>query len=135
MRIVDLIEKSRDGAVHSLDELEGIVGGYVRGEVPDYQLAAWLMAVCWRGMEPDEVAALTQVMAASGEQLDLSSIGKPVADKHSTGGVGDKTSLVVMPLVAACGVPVGQMSGRGLGFTGGAIDKVESVPGIRLDLD
>src|SRR5712692_7428621 len=134
-RIVDLIEKKRDGGTHSRDELEAIVGGYARGEVPDYQIAAWLMAVCWRGMQPDEVATLTQVMAASGEQLDLSSIGKPVADKHSTGGVGDKTSLVVMPLVAACGVPVGKMSGRGLGFTGGTIDKLESFPGIRVDLD
>jgi pyrimidine-nucleoside phosphorylase len=135
MRIVDLIEKKRDGGAHSHDELEALVSGYVRGEVPDYQMSAWLMAVCWRGMQPAEVAMLTQVMAASGEQLDLSSIGKPVADKHSTGGVGDKTSLVVMPLVAACGVPVGKMSGRGLGFTGGTIDKLESFPGIRVDLD
>src|SRR3989449_3115421 len=135
LRIVDLIEKKRDGGTHSRDELEAIVSGYVRGEVPDYQVAAWLMAVCWRGMQPDEVATLTQVMAASGAQLDLSSIGKPVADKHSTGGVGDKTSLVVMPLVAACGVPVGKMSGRGLGFTGGTIDKLESFPGIRVNLD
>src|SRR5712691_8794266 len=134
-RIVDLIEKKRDGGTHSRDELEAIVGGYVRGEVPDYQVAAWLMAVCWRGMQPNEVATLTQVMAASGEQLDLSSIGKPVADKHSTGGVGDKTSLVVMPLVAACGVPVAKMSGRGLAFSGGTIDKRESFPGIRVDLD
>src|SRR5436305_6590226 len=134
VRIVDLIERKRDAAEHTRAELEALVQGYVRAEVPDYQLAAWLMAVCWRSMEPDEVAALTQVMAASGEQLDLSSIGKPVADRHSTGGVGDKTSLVVMPLVAACGVPVGKMSGRGLGFTGGTIDKLESFPGIRLDL-
>src|SRR5918912_130539 len=132
--MVDLIEKKRDGGAHSRDELEALVGGYVRGEVPDYQVAAWLMAVCWRGMLPDEVTTLTQVMAASGTQLDLSPIGRPVADKHSTGGVGDKTSLVVMPLVAACGVPVGKMSGRGLGFTGGTIDKLESFPGIRLDL-
>src|SRR5437870_13589015 len=134
-RIVDLIEKKRDGGTHSRDELEAIVGGYVRGEVPDYQVAAWLMAVCLRGMEPDEVVTLTQIMAASGEQLDLSSIGRPVADKHSTGGVGDKTSLAVMPLVAACGVPVGKMSGRGLGFTGGTIDKLESFPGMHVDLD
>jgi pyrimidine-nucleoside phosphorylase len=134
MRIVDLIEKKRDGGGHSREELEALVGGYVRGEVPDYQLAAWLMAVCWRGMLPSEAATLTQLMAASGQQLDLSSIGRPVADKHSTGGVGDKTSLVVMPLVAASGVPVAKMSGRGLGFTGGTIDKLESFPGIRVDL-
>src|SRR5690349_8505999 len=134
MRIVDLIEKKRDGGSHSREELEHIIGGYVQGAVPDYQIAAWLMAVCWRGMLPEEVATLTQVMAASGEQLDLSSVGRPVADKHSTGGVGDKTSLVVMPLVAACGVPVGKMSGRGLGFTGGTIDKLESFSGIRVDL-
>jgi pyrimidine-nucleoside phosphorylase len=135
LRIVDLIEKKRDGGAHSQAELEVLIGGYVRGEVPDYQLSAWLMAVCLRGMLPDEAAWLTRVMAASGKQLDLSSIGRPVADKHSTGGVGDKTSLVVMPLVAACGVPVGKMSGRGLGFTGGTIDKLESFAGIRVDLD
>src|SRR5436305_1348389 len=134
VRIVDLIERKRDAAEHTRAELEALVQGYVRAEVPDYQVAAWLMAVCWRGMAPREVVALTEVMAASGEQLDLSSIGKPLADKHSTGGVGDKTSLVVMPLVAACGVPVGKMSGRGLGFTGGTIDKLEAFPGIRLDL-
>src|SRR3989442_3986529 len=135
MRIVDLIEKKRDGGTHSREELEVLVGGYVRGDVPDYQMAAWLMAVCWRGMPPEEAATLTRVMAASGERLDLSVIGKPVADKHSTGGVGDKTSLVVMPLVAGCGVPVGKMSGRGLGFTGGTVDKLESFPGIRVNLD
>jgi pyrimidine-nucleoside phosphorylase len=135
VRIVDLIEKKRDGGAHSREELEALVGGYTRGEVPDYQVAAWLMAVCWRGMLPEELTRLTQVMAASGTQLDLSPIGRPVADKHSTGGVGDKTSLVVMPLVAACGVPVGKMSGRGLGFTGGTIDKLECFAGIRLDLD
>src|ERR1041385_4000647 len=135
MRTVDLIEKKRDGLCHSPAELHALIDGYVRGDVPDYQVAAWLMAVCWRGMDAAELADLTQVMAASGEQLDLSSIGRPVADKHSTGGVGDKTSLVVMPLVAACGVPVGKMSGRGLGFTGGTIDKLESFPGLRADLD
>jgi pyrimidine-nucleoside phosphorylase len=134
MRVVDLIEKKREGGAHSRAELEVLVLGHVRGEVPDYQMAAWLMAVCWRGMQPDELAALTDVMASSGERLDLSSIGRPVADKHSTGGVGDKTSLAVMPLVAACGVPVGKMSGRGLGFSGGTIDKLESFAGIRVDL-
>src|SRR6202165_1607151 len=135
MRVVDLIEKKREGGTHSRDELEALVGGYVRDEVPDYQVAAWLMAVCWQGMQPAEVATLTQVMAASGEMLDLSSIGRPVADKHSTGGVGDKTSLAVMPLVAAVGVPVGKMSGRGLGFTGGTVDKLESFPGMRVDFE
>src|SRR5579859_7285540 len=134
LRIVDLIEKKREGGRHSREELEALINGYVRGEVPDYQVAAWLMAVVWRGMDADELAMLTEVMASSGERLDLSTIGRPVADKHSTGGVGDKTSLVVMPLVAACGVPVGKMSGRGLGFTGGTIDKLESFRGIRVDL-
>src|SRR6187200_1279237 len=134
MRIVDLIERKRDGRTHSAAELAEIIDGFVRGEVPDYQMAAWLMAVCWRGLASAELTDLTRIMAASGMQLDLSSIGRPVADKHSTGGVGDKTSLVVIPLVAACGVPVGKMSGRGLGFTGGTIDKLESFPGIRLDL-
>ncbi len=134
MRIVELIEKKRDGGEHTRAELEAIVLGYTRGEIPDYQVAAWLMAVCWRGMTDGEMAALTEVMAASGRQLDLSSIPRTVADKHSTGGVGDKTSLVVMPLVAACGVPVGKMSGRGLGFSGGTIDKLETFRGIRLNL-
>jgi pyrimidine-nucleoside phosphorylase len=134
MRVVDLIEAKRDGHTHSHQELEALILGYVTGEVPDYQMSAWLMAVCWQGMQPDELSSLTNIMAASGEQLDLSSVGRPVADKHSTGGVGDKTSLVVMPLVAACGVPVGKMSGRGLGFSGGTIDKLESFPGIRVDL-
>ncbi|MGI9144996.1 MAG: thymidine phosphorylase [Chloroflexota bacterium] len=135
MRIVDLIEKKCAGGTHSRHDLEVLIDGYVREEVPDYQVAAWLMAVCWRGMQAAEVADLTQVMAASGEQLDLSSIGRPVADKHSTGGVGDKTSLAVMPLVAAVGVPVGKMSGRGLGFTGGTVDKLESFKDIHVDLD
>jgi pyrimidine-nucleoside phosphorylase len=135
VRIVDLIDKKREGGRHSREELEAIVGGYVQDAVPDYQVAAWLMAVCWHGMDSDELTDLTRVMAASGTRLDLSSLGRIVADKHSTGGVGDKTSLVVMPLVAACGVPVGKMSGRGLGFTGGTIDKLESFQGIRLDLD
>ena len=106
MRIVDVIERKRDGGRNSREELEALVLGYTRGEVPDYQAAAWLMAVCWRGMEPDEVAELTQVMAASGRQLDLSRLGRTVADKHSTGGVGDKTTLVVAPLAAMTCVSV-----------------------------
>src|ERR1700687_6116461 len=130
MRIVDLIEKKRTGGEHSRAELEALVGGYVRGDVPDYQVAAWLMAVCWRGMQPGGVATPAHVLAASGAQLDLTSIGRPVADKHSTGGVGDKTSLAVMPLVAAVGVPVGKMSGRGLGFTGGTLCKLEALPRV-----
>jgi pyrimidine-nucleoside phosphorylase len=134
VRIVDLIEKKRDGGTHTRPELEAVVQGATTGSVPDYQLAAWLMAVVCRGMSDEETAMLTEAMAASGEQLDLSSIGRPVADKHSTGGVGDKTSLIVMPLVAACGVPVGKMSGRGLGVLGGTIDKLESFANIRLDL-
>ncbi|MBI2755561.1 MAG: thymidine phosphorylase [Chloroflexi bacterium] len=135
MRIVDLIEKKREGGEHTRSEIEQLVLGFTRGEVPDYQVAAWLMAVVWRGMTPVEAADLTRVMAASGQRLDLASVGRPVADKHSTGGVGDKTSLVVMPLVAACGVPVGKMSGRGLGFTGGTVDKLECFPGMQMDID
>ncbi len=134
MRIVDIIERKRDGARLSRAELEALVLGYTRGEVPDYQASAWLMAVCLRGMTPDEVAELTQVMAGSGQQIDLSHLGRRVGDKHSTGGVGDKTTLVVAPLAAACGVAVGKMSGRGLGATGGTIDKMESIPGLRVDL-
>lgn len=134
MRTVDLIEKKRVGGAHSQSELETLVLGFTRGEVPDYQMSAWLMAVLWRGMTDEELSLLTRVMAASGEQLDLSPVGCTVADKHSTGGVGDKTSLAVMPMVAACGVPVGKMSGRGLGFTGGTVDKLETFQGIRMDL-
>jgi pyrimidine-nucleoside phosphorylase len=132
--IVDLIDKQRHGIRLSRAELEELVLGYVRGEVPDYQVAAWLMAVCCRGMSADELADLTMVMVESGRELDLSRVGGVVVDKHSTGGVGDKTSLLVVPLVAACGVPVGKMSGRGLGFSGGTLDKLESLPGFRVDL-
>src|SRR5436309_10667970 len=133
MRITDLIERKRAGECLSRPELEALVLGFTAGEVPDYQMAAWLMAVCWRGMAPDEVADLTDVMLHSGRRLDFSSLGKTVADKHSTGGVGDKTSLVVLPLVAACGVPVAKMSGRGLGFSGGTLDKLEAIPGLSVD--
>ncbi len=134
MRPVDLILAKRDGHEHSRADLEALIGGFVRGDVADYQIAAWLMAVCWRGMTPRETAWLTEVMAESGQRLDLSAVAPFVVDKHSSGGVGDKTTLVVAPLVAAAGVPVGKMSGRGLGFSGGTIDKLESIPGWRANL-
>jgi pyrimidine-nucleoside phosphorylase len=134
MRSVDLIIAKRDGREHSRAELEYLLGGYLRGEVADYQMAAWLMAVVWRGMTARETAWLTDVMAQSGRRLDLSGAAPFVVDKHSSGGVGDKTTLVVAPLVAAAGVPVGKMSGRGLGFSGGTIDKLESIPGWRAVL-
>ena len=129
-RIVDLIARKRDGGALSAVELARVISD----ETPDYQLAAFLMAVVLRGMSPRETADLLQAMVDSGDRLDLSSIGRPVADKHSTGGVGDKTTLVVGPLVAACGVPVAKLSGRGLGHTGGTLDKLESIAGFRVDL-
>ncbi len=134
MRAVDIIDKKRRGGEHSHAELEHLVLGYVQGEVPDYQVAAWLMAVCFQGMTPQETAELTEVMAASGDTLDLSSLPHTV-DKHSTGGVGDKTSLVLAPLLGACGATAAKMSGRGLGHTGGTIDKLEAIPGYKAELD
>ena len=134
MRIYDLIAKKRDGGTHTRAELETIVNGFVSGEVPDYQMAAWMMAVYLRGMTDEETALLTDVMAHSGEMVDLSPIAGIKVDKHSTGGVGDKTTLVIAPIAAACGVKIAKMSGRGLGHTGGTIDKMESVPGTRTAL-
>lgn len=131
--IPELIAKKRDGGTHDRAELEALVLGFTRGEVPDYQVSAWLMAVFLRGMTPAETAELTQVMAQSGDTLDLGSLHNTV-DKHSTGGVGDKTSLVLTPMLAALGLTVAKMSGRGLAHTGGTIDKLESFPGWNPEL-
>jgi len=135
IRAPELIQRKRDGGELAAEEIRELVLAYVRGEVPDYQMAAFCMAVYFRGLSPLETFALTQAMIASGDTIDLrSEVGRPVVDKHSTGGVGDKTSLAVGPIVAACGVPFGKMSGRGLGHTGGTLDKLESIPGFRVEL-
>jgi pyrimidine-nucleoside phosphorylase len=134
MRAVDIIARKRDGIALNAEEIDFFVQGFTRETIPDYQVAAWLMAIVLRGMERQETIDLTMSMARSGDLLDLHDIAPFVADKHSTGGVGDKTTLVVAPLVAAAGVHVGKMSGRGLGFTGGTLDKLESIPGYRPDL-
>jgi len=135
MHAAELIERKRNGEELSADDVREFVAGYVRGEVPDYQAAALLMAVWFRGLTPAETFALTDAMVASGETVDLAGqLGRRVVDKHSTGGVGDKITLAVGPVVAACGVPFGKMSGRGLGHTGGTLDKLESIPGFRVEL-
>jgi pyrimidine-nucleoside phosphorylase len=134
MRVTDIIEKKRDDGELSQAEIEFFVNGYARGSIPDYQAAAWCMAVYFRGMTPRETADLTLAMAHSGDLLDLHDITPIVVDKHSSGGVGDKVSLVVAPLVAASGLHVGKMSGRGLSFSGGTLDKLESIAGYRVDL-
>ena len=131
----ELIRRKRDGERLPTDELVELVLAYARGAVPDYQMAAFCMAVFFRGLDAEETFALTDAMIRSGETIDLgAAIGRKVVDKHSTGGVGDKTSLAVGPIVAACGVPFGKMSGRGLGHTGGTLDKLESIPGFRVEL-
>jgi pyrimidine-nucleoside phosphorylase len=134
LRPVDLIERKRDGEELAPDEVREFVLAYVRDEIPDYQMAAFCMAVFFRGLTSAETHALTEAMVASGETIDLSGLGRRVVDKHSTGGVGDKASLVIGPVVAGCGVPFAKMSGRGLGHTGGTLDKLESIPGLRIDL-
>ncbi|MCE5198948.1 MAG: thymidine phosphorylase [Armatimonadota bacterium] len=135
MRIPDIIAAKRDGKELSSKEIKGIVSGYAWGEVPDYQMSAFLMAVYIRGLSFAETSALTQAMVESGTVLNLDSITGTKVDKHSTGGVGDKTTLVVVPMLAACGLKVAKMSGRGLGFTGGTLDKLESIPGFNTALD
>src|SRR3982074_1180714 len=134
MRAVDLIRKKRDSGEHSREEIEFLISGYTRGEIPDYQIAAWLMSAWIRGLSRAETTALTQAMLHSGEVLDLSSLAAKKVDKHSTGGVGDKTSLILAPIVAAGGLIVPMLSGRGLGHTGGTLDKLESIPGFNTNL-
>jgi pyrimidine-nucleoside phosphorylase len=135
IRPAELIQRKRDGEELPADEIAELVLGYTRGDIPDYQLAAFCMAVYFQGLSSAETFALTDAMVRSGETIDLgAALGRRVVDKHSTGGVGDKTTLAVGPIVAACGVPFGKMSGRGLGHTGGTLDKLEAIPGFRVEL-
>ncbi|MEG0109876.1 MAG: thymidine phosphorylase, partial [Oscillospiraceae bacterium] len=135
MRMYDIIMAKRSGEVLTDAEIKFVIDGFTKGEIPDYQVSALLMAIYFKGMNTHETAYLTDCMAHSGDMIDLSPIPGIKVDKHSTGGVGDKTSLVIGPIVAACGVPVAKMSGRGLGHTGGTIDKMEAIPGLNTSID
>lgn len=134
MRAVDLIQKKKEGKTHTQEEIKFLVENYTNGNIEDYQMSAWLMAVCFQGLDDEETAYLTQAFVESGDILDFSSISNCVADKHSTGGVGDKVTLVLIPILAELGVYTAKLSGRGLGFTGGTIDKLESIPNFRAEL-
>lgn len=134
MRAVDIISNKKNGKAHTREELEFWINGIVKNEIPDYQITAWLMAVCLKGMNFDETAILTELIAKTGTVLDLSSIGEYILDKHSTGGVGDKITLILIPLMAACGGKIAKLSGRGLGHTGGTIDKLESIKNFNTSL-
>ena len=134
MRMVDLIEKKRDGGVLSDEEIRFIIDGFTKGDIPDYQMSAWAMAVFYKGMTDHETAVLTDAMMRSGDTIDLSRFGTKSVDKHSTGGVGDKTTLILAPIVSSLGGKMAKMSGRGLGHTGGTVDKLESIPGYKTTL-
>jgi thymidine phosphorylase len=134
VQVPALIERKRDGQALSADEWAELISAYTGGRIPDYQMAAFLMAVWFRGMTEAELLTLTALMRDSGDQLRFADLSVPVVDKHSTGGVGDKTSLILAPMVASCGIAVPMISGRGLGHTGGTVDKLESIPGFRTDL-
>ena len=135
MRIYDIITKKRYGAQLSCEEIDFVINGYMRGDIADYQISSLLMAICINSMSESETIHLTKAMLNSGDTVDLSSLGDLSVDKHSTGGVGDKTTLIVAPIVASCGARVAKMSGRGLGFTGGTIDKLEAIDGFKTVLD
>jgi len=134
MRAVDLIQKKKEGKKHTKEEIKFLVENYTNGNIEDYQMSAWLMAVCFRGLDDEETAHLTQAFVESGDILDFSAISDSVADKHSTGGVGDKVTLALIPILAELGVYTAKLSGRGLGFTGGTIDKLESIPNFKAEL-